>query len=431
MRPSLRRRTALSFALFSMVLVVSLVAAVLAFTDNQEDDFIRGVLDSEMRHIRQMLREDPHSLPSLSDAFEVYLVRNPADREALPQGLLSLGPGETEIESAETEHHVRVESLDGTTIYLTYDATRHEQRLHAFRAFLYAAVGVASLLSAWLAFALAGQLVGPLLGLARQVRRLAPAAAQTTFAEAYRDREVLQLAEAFDAYHRRVAEALARETAFTATVSHELRTPLTAIRTGAELLSQDPGLSEKGRRRATAILQAAGRMTDAVESLLLLARETPADGVQPVALAPLVREAAATVTDQLHEGVELLIDVPADASVSTYPPALHLALANVLRNAAAHTRTGRIEVSLDGTALAVRDTGSGIPPEDLPHVFDRFYRGANARTSGSGLGLAIVRQMADRFGWRATVESRPGGGTEFRILFPPASPAPSQKLHGS
>jgi signal transduction histidine kinase len=60
-------------------------------------------------------------------------------------------------------------------------------------------------------------------------------------------------------------------------------------------------------------------------------------------------------------------------------------------------------------------------------VFDRFYRGANARTSGSGLGLAIVRQMADRFGWRVVIESGPGEGTEVRILFPPTSP----KLHSS
>jgi hypothetical protein len=426
-RPSLRRRAALSFALFSMALVVSLVAAVLVFTDDQEDDLIRGVLESEMRHIRQRLREDPRGVPSLSGDFQAYLVRDPADRLALPPHLRSLGPGETEIESGETEYHVRVDSQDGTEIYLAYDATRHEQKLRAFRDFLFVAIGAASLISAWLAYALAGQLVAPVLDLARRVCRLAPAAPHATFADAHRDREVLQLAEAFDAYHRRVSEALARETAFTATVSHELRTPLTAIRTGAELLSEDPDLSAKGRQRATAILHAAGRMADAIASLLLLAREMPTHAVQPVALAPLVREATATVADQLTDGVDLVIDVPPGASVSTYPPALHLALVNVLRNAAAHTQAGRIEVSVDGTALLVRDTGCGIPPADLPHVFDRFYRGSSTSTSGSGLGLAIVRQMADRFGWLVTLESEPGRGTVVRLAFPPTS----LKLHSS
>lgn len=427
MGPSLRLRATLSFALFSMVLVVSLVAAVLVFTDDQEDDLIRGVLENEMRHIRQTLRREPHGVPSLSDAFQAYLVRAPADREALPPYLRSVGPGESEVELGEIEYHVRVDSEDGTDIYLAYDVTRHEQKLRAFRDFLYAAVAVASLLAAWLAFALASRIVGPVRDLARQVRQLAPDAPHTTFAESYRDREVLQLAEAFDAYHRRVAAAIARETTFTATVSHELRTPLTAIRTGAELLAQDAELSAKGRQRATAILRAAERMADAIESLLLLARETPADGMQPVALEPLVREAVAAVADGLRDGVELVVDVPHHASVATYRPALHLALVNVLRNAAAHTQAGRIEISSDGRALVVRDTGSGIPTGDLPHVFDRFYRGTNARTSGSGLGLAIVRQMADRFGWRVVIESRPGEGTEVRLLFPPPSP----KLHSS
>jgi hypothetical protein len=426
-RPSLRLRAALSFALFSMALVVSLVAAVLVFTDDQEDDLIRGVLESEIRHIRETLRTDPHGIPSLSDAFGAYLVRGPADREALPPYLRSVGPGESEVEVGEIEYHVRVEAQDGIEIYLAYDVTRHERKLRAFRDFLFAAVGLASLLSAWLGFALAGRIVGPVLDLARQVRRLAPDAPHTTFAESYRDREVLQLAEAFDAYHRRVAAAIARETAFTATVSHELRTPLTAIQTGTELLSQETGLSAKGRQRATTILRAAERMAGAIESLLLLARETPADGVQAVALEPLVREAVAAVADELREGVDLVIAVPPDASVSTYPTALHLTLVNLLRNAAAHTAAGRIEVSSDGSALVIRDTGGGIPPADQPYVFDRFYRGANARTSGSGLGLAIVRQMADRFGWRVVIESGPGEGTEVRILFPPTSP----KLHSS
>ena len=91
--------------------------------------------------------------------------------------------------------------------------------------------------------------------------------------------------------------------------------------------------------------------------------------------------------------------------------ALQLTLANLLRNAVAYTDRGEIRVRYADGVLAVSDTGVGIAPAELPRVFERAFRGANARAGGTGIGLAIVRRVAERFGWRIDADSVPGEGT--------------------
>jgi two-component system sensor histidine kinase MprB len=114
------------------------------------------------------------------------------------------------------------------------------------------------------------------------------------------------------------------------------------------------------------------------------------------------------------------------------PDRLARAIANLLDNAAKHTRPGtQVDVSVDATGLTVRDHGDGIAPEDLPSIFDRFYRGAAARgRAGSGLGLAIVRQVAQTHRGRVSADNAPDGGAVFRLELPAAAipaarPAPA------
>jgi len=115
------------------------------------------------------------------------------------------------------------------------------------------------------------------------------------------------------------------------------------------------------------------------------------------------------------------------------PNRLGRAIDNLLDNAVKWNRPGApIEVTLHDGTLGVRDHGPGIPPEDLPRVFDRFYRASEARgLPGSGLGLAIVRQVADAHGAVASVQNAPGGGALFALSFPAARvslPAPAGEL---
>jgi two-component system sensor histidine kinase MprB len=117
---------------------------------------------------------------------------------------------------------------------------------------------------------------------------------------------------------------------------------------------------------------------------------------------------------------EVEIDEP--ALVHGEPERLGRAVRNLLDNAAKWSPPqGTVEVRVRGGALSVRDHGPGIPPEDLPHVFERFYRARDARgRRGSGLGLAIVRQIADAHDARVSAVNAPGGGALVRIWFPPA-----------
>jgi two-component system, OmpR family, sensor histidine kinase MprB len=202
-----------------------------------------------------------------------------------------------------------------------------------------------------------------------------------------------------------------------ADASHELRTPLTSIRTNVELLGRARGLPESERSE---IVAAAGaqleELTRLVGDLVDLARDgRPApDEVEEVRLDELVRESAARLN-----GVRFEID-DEPTLVRGSRTRLARAVGNLLDNAAKFSPAGAIvEVRVKGGEVAVRDYGPGIAADDLPHIFDRFYRAPSARgTPGSGLGLAIVRQVAESHHGTAVAEAPEGGGALLRLRFP-------------
>ena len=237
-----------------------------------------------------------------------------------------------------------------------------------------------------------------------------------------------------DAFARRDrSEAQLRR--FVSSASHELRTPLTSIRGYAALLRR--GAKDRPEdldKSVSRIESEATRMAGLIDDLLLLAR---LDEQRPLArsnadLALIARDAVddARARDPRRP---ITIDAVAPVVVCGDEPRLRQIVANLLENAQVHTPAGvtvRVEVAVrDGMAvLAVIDSGPGIDPEQLPHVFERFYRGtapgggdAASRTEGSGLGLAIVKTIAEAHGGDATVSSRPGEGARFEILLPLSS----------
>jgi two-component system sensor histidine kinase MprB len=202
-----------------------------------------------------------------------------------------------------------------------------------------------------------------------------------------------------------------------ADASHELRTPVTALRTNIEVLLAGGELPDDDRRRLLEDVRAeteelGSLITDVIE----LARgDQPLAGTEEVQLDALVAEAvhrasrrrpAATFTAELEATV-----------VEGVPERLGRAVDNLLDNAVKHSRgDARVDVGLRDGALTVRDHGHGIPAADRPHVFDRFYRGGDARgRPGSGLGLAIVRQVAETHGGTISVDAAPGGGAVFTL----------------
>jgi two-component system phosphate regulon sensor histidine kinase PhoR len=222
---------------------------------------------------------------------------------------------------------------------------------------------------------------------------------------------------------------------FAANVSHELKTPLAVIRGAAETLAEharpEAGATDEVTARfAGRIVEQALRLEDLLEDLLTLARlESPEATARrrPVDLSAVVARAI-DLTRPLAEarGVSVTTRVEAVPAIDGDRPALERLAVNLLDNAVKYNRAGGwVEVRLaaeDGTAtLEVSDGGPGIAAEELPRIFERFYRVDKARgrgEGGSGLGLAIVKHVAETHGGRVEVESMPGMGATFRVRLP-------------
>ena len=227
------------------------------------------------------------------------------------------------------------------------------------------------------------------------------------------------------------------KSAVLASIGHDLRTPLTAIRVAAANVDA-PELSatERAEQREV-ILAEVERLTRLFESLLEMAR-IDAGAVEHAARwahpSEIVAAARAHVEHTLADHRVIAVVEP-DEPVRLDPRLAAAALAHLLENAAQYTPSGstievRAHAHTEGLRVAVRDHGSGVDPAELPHLFERFYRGAMAkgRASGTGMGLSIVRGLVTAAGGRVWAENAPDGGAVFTIDLPAgigaAAPAP-------
>ncbi len=202
-----------------------------------------------------------------------------------------------------------------------------------------------------------------------------------------------------------------------ADASHELRTPITSLRTNIEILQHAEHMDDSDRRRLLSdVVEQIEELTLLMNDLIELARgEQPHAAAEEIRLDQLVRE---VVERARRHAASTPFELALQPTIAPAVPArLERAITNLIDNAVKYSPPGEpVEIALKGDELTVRDHGPGIADADLPHVFDRFYRGAEARgRPGSGLGLAIVRQVADQQGGRVSAERAPGGGTLMRL----------------
>jgi len=229
--------------------------------------------------------------------------------------------------------------------------------------------------------------------------------------------EIDRLGAAFNTMLAALERSREAQRQLVADASHELRTPLTSIRTNIELLGRAKDLPEPERAEIVAAASAQlEELTLLLGDLIDLARDgrPAADEVEDVRLDELVRESAARIN-----GGRVRVDAE-PTLVRGSRTRLARAVSNLIDNAIKYSPDGTpVEVTVRGGEVAVRDHGPGIASEDLPHVFDRFYRAPSARgTPGSGLGLAIVRQVAEAHQGTAVAETAEGGGARLRLRVP-------------
>jgi two-component system sensor histidine kinase MprB len=258
------------------------------------------------------------------------------------------------------------------------------------------------------------------------VRRLTAAAENVTETGDLSERidadgrdELSRLAGSFNTMLGALEKSTRAQRQLVADASHELRTPLTSLRTNIEVLASDRALPAGERERLLKdVVEQLGEMTTLIAGLIDLARGEQQIVEPEEVRLDLVAADAVERARRDRPAVSFVTDIE-ESTVHGIPSTIERAVANLLDNAAKWSPpNGEIEVRVRDGEVSVRDHGPGIDEEDLPHVFDRFYRAPSARgMSGSGLGLAIVRQVAVAHGGAVVAERADGGGTRITLSF--------------
>lgn len=317
-----------------------------------------------------------------------------------------------------------------------------ESELAALRRWLIWIMAVAAMLGVLFSFIIAGVSTRQLAGLLRTSREVAQGSLSSR-APLPQVSEARDLTYTFNDMLDRIQTAINRQAQLTNEIrrfatdaSHELRSPLAVLRNGLEMLEKARGLGDEAQVQAilNTMNSEVDSMTSLVDNLLFLARLDQADGriesnINRTLVAPLpLLEEVYERAQVLAAGQILCLDWPGHpiAPVLADHEMIRRALNNLVENAVHHTPTGReihlwVEADQQTCRWIVQDQGYGIQPEQLAHIFERFYRGDQSRrrqASGTGLGLPIVAAIARAHGGTVHVTSNPGEGTVFALELP-------------
>lgn len=317
----------------------------------------------------------------------------------------------------------------GECILVGRSAASDLDSLRAFARWLFAAGGGVLALGLGGGWWLTTKAIKPVEDISAAASRISAGHLSERIAMPDTDDELGRLAGVLNSTFDRLEKAFTQQKQLTADAAHELRTPLAVLITEAQTALARPRNAEEYRETVEGCLDAAQQMRRLTESLLELARfEAGEERVarQPVQLAELAGECVECLGPLAREGGVSVACETRPAEVLGDADWLGQVAANLLRNAIHHTKPGgEIRVATrceNGTGiLTVADTGSGIQPEDLPHIFERFYRGdkSRARATGRyGLGLAISKAIVDAHGGDISVSSAVGVGTTFTVSIP-------------
>lgn len=284
---------------------------------------------------------------------------------------------------------------------------------------------------------LAKRALAPIEEMARRAQEITPERLDARLANDYSDDELRQLAGVFNDTLARLEQAFEQLRRFTADVSHELRTPLAMIRSVGEVGLQKDGARADYRDIVGSMLEEVNRLTSLLDNLLTISR-ADAGHIRlhrtTVPVLQLVREAV-SIFEILIEEKSLRVTVTGDENAQTEGDYVFLrqAFVNLIHNAVKYSPVGgAIDVRLSNAhgelTVEIEDHGPGIPLEDQPKVFDRFYRVDKARwreSGGAGLGLSIAKWAVEAHGGAITLESRPNEGCTFSVRLPSFASAPT------
>ena len=420
---SLRFRVAFVFAVFGALLSILFSALIYLATHQLGNRLIDETLSAELDDTVARHARTPTFIPPNTTSIKGYVLAEEMHTKNVPPEIITLLPGRFNVSIGEIDYRALVADRNGFRYFMLFDTKKQHARETKFiRLLVYFALFM-TLASAGGGFWMAVAIVTPVTRLARQVSQAEPGDTHLTPDKLARNDEVGELARAFDRYLRRMDEFIKREHYFTSDVSHELRTPLAIIMGAVEVLEQDEMLSTKQKERIQRIRRAAQDMREQSTALLLLARErVPASGEPLCNVGEIVRSCVDKHQHLIGDrSIRLEVELSGEPHLTVERHLLEIVIGNLLRNALFNTQSGTILLRLEAERLIVKDTGFGIPPEMLAHVFEHHYKGTTS--TGAGVGLSLVKRVCDRYGWLISIDSQAGLGTTVAIDFTPEKSA--------
>ena len=311
------------------------------------------------------------------------------------------------------------------TIQVGQDRSGDEEFIREFGGLLFVVLVLGTLASVVIATKVAKRGLRPLEEMTNSLKEFGPERLHERIPPDGWPRELRPLALAFDDMFDRLEDSFTRLSQFSADLAHELRTPIANIRGEGEVALSRARTSEEYREVIESGIAECERLSRVVDSLLFMARaEAAEERVKQSSFD--VREAVEKIAaffEPVAEEHQVTIRCLGEGKVYADPMLFGRAVTNLVENALRFTPAeGTIEIQVRtdnrSTEVSVQDTGSGIAPEHLPRVFDRFYRADSSRSSqGSGLGLSLVKSIMDLHGGTARIESS-GRGTTVTLTFP-------------
>ncbi|MEU4421570.1 HAMP domain-containing sensor histidine kinase [Actinoplanes sp. NPDC024001] len=442
----LGRRLLAAFLLVALSSVAVLTVAALVATD-------RGLAVAEQQERRQatarVAAAAADAYARSGDWSRAHLTGASAIAEAAGARLIvrdagggmvwpghGMGPGMGGSHGSENivEMAVTVRSEQVGSVRLAFPAGTPEGRTVAW-SWVVGAAGAALLAGLVVSAYVSRRLARPLVALAEAARRFA-AGERAARAHTQAPGELGEVALAFDTMADEVVRAETVRRRLAADIAHELRTPLAGLQAGLEELRD--GLQPADPARLAALHVQTLRLGRTVQDLAELSAAESAALSLHLADTDLAQIAATALAAQRPrlDAAEITVtaNLDVDVPVRADPDRMHQAVTNLLANAARYCRSGdrvHIEARMEGDAavLTVADTGPGIPPDELPHAFERLWRGRDATRisgSGSGIGLAVVRELVAAHGGTVALDSPAGLGVTVTIRLPSAGARPGR-----
>ncbi len=318
-----------------------------------------------------------------------------------------------------------ISEQDSRTLYLLYNRGQVDTLVAYYGLFPLALVLIILYLSLWITYRFSRRTISPVSLLAHQVNKADIASGDLSSLQIENlpfkiDDDIQVLSDAIVNLGERLDAFITREHNFTRDASHELRSPLTVINIATDMLLSEYQLPEAAQNTVVRIKRAASDMAELTEAFLLLARESDQGLTSELVCINDIVEEEIERAQLLNKNTQLKVNFSAQYNLKTpaSDKALSILFGNLIRNAFLYTEQGSIDININKDSVVIKDSGKGIPQQQVDDIFKPYYRGNNTTAHGYGVGLTIVKRLSDRFNWPIIISSTPGKGTRVEVKFP-------------